>query len=475
MEWDTTGIVFHQAGTGIVRVSPSGGEPEVLVASKENELLYGPQVLPGGEWVLFTSASSATPSAVAIDTWDRAQVVVQSLKSGERRTVLSAGSDARYVPSGHLVYAVQGTVFAVPFDLQRLVVTGGPVPVIEGVRRSTSENPSAVTQFQVADNGMLAYIPGPTSASASQLSIGLFDRSGGFEPFKIPPGPYSTPRVSPDGRRIAFGTDDGKAAALWVYEVSGVSAMRRLTFDGQGRNRYPIWSSNSQRVAFQSDREGDLGIFWQRADGDGAAERLTRPEAGRAHIPEAWSPDGGHVLFSEVANLVATVQVLSLKERTTTRLDATETSVATLPGAVFSPDGRWVAYASRQGRTRSAVYVQPFPPTGAKYQISSDADDGHHPMWSPDGNELLFNPGPGPSLFVTRIPRQATFTFAEGPPIVSTLRKAAPGYARPYDLTRDGRLLGLVDTSQTQPGAPAPQIQIVLGWFEELKAKSVAN
>ena len=474
MEWDAYGIVFYQAGTGIVRISPSGGEPEVLVAPNENELIYGPQLLPGGEWVLFTSVTRATPSAVAIDTWDNAQVVVQSLKSRDRKTVLSAASDARFLPTGHLVYAVQGTVFAVPFDLQRLAATGGPVPVIEGVRRATTENPSAVTQFHVSNTGTLVYIPGPTSAPASRLSIGLFDRKGGFEAFKIQPGPYSTPRVSPDGRRIAFGTDDGKAAAIWVYEVSGASAMRRLTFDGQGRNRYPIWSDDSQRVAFQSDREGDLGIFWQRADGDGAAERLTRAEAGRAHIPETWSPHGTNVLFSELSGLIASVQVLSLKDRTVSRFNA-ESSVAAVPGTVFSPDGRWVAYASRQGRTRSAVYVQPFPPTGAKYQLSSDADDGHHPVWSPDGSELLFNPGPGRSLFVTRIGRQASFSYAEAPPIVSPVRKAAPGYPRPYDMTRDGRLLGLIDASEAQAGASVPQIQIVLGWFEELRAKSGAN
>jgi eukaryotic-like serine/threonine-protein kinase len=474
MTWDANGIVFIQAGTGVVRVPPSGGEPEVLVKANENELLYGPQVLPGGEWVLFTRLARATPAPAAIEAWDNAQIVVQAQKAGERKTILSAASDARFLPSGHLVYAVQGTVFAVPFDPQRLVATGGPVPVIEGVRRTTTETASAVTQFHVSDTGTLAYIPGSSAASAARLSIGLFDRTGGFEPFQIQPGPYSTPRMSPDGRRIAFATDDGKAAAIWVYEVSGASAMRRLTFTGQGRSRYPIWSSDSQRVAFQSDREGDLGIFWQRADGDGAAERLTRAEAGRAHIPETWSPDGAHLLFSELSSLVAGVQVLSLKDRTVTGFDA-ESSSAAVPGPVFSPDGRWVAYASRSGRTRSAVYVQPFPPTGAKYQLSRDADDGHHPVWSPDGGELLFNPGPGPSLFVTRIGRQASFSFAEAPPIASTIRKAAPGYPPPYDMTRDGRLLGLIDASEAQAGASAPQIQIVLGWFEELTAKSGAN
>ncbi len=135
MTWDAGGIVFGQASKGIMRVSANGGQPEVLVSVKDGEVMYGPQVLPGGEWVLFTIATGATASATA-DTWDKAQIVVQSLKSSERKTLVSGGSDGRYLPTGHLVYALGGVLFAVPFDLPRLAVTGGPVPIVEGVRRS---------------------------------------------------------------------------------------------------------------------------------------------------------------------------------------------------------------------------------------------------------------------------------------------------------------------------------------------------
>ena len=116
---------------GIMRVPANGGQPEVLVSVKDGELMYGPQVLPGGEWLLFTLATAATA-----DGWDKAQIVVQSLKTSERKTLVSGGSDGRYVPTGHIVYALGGVLFAVPFDLPRLAVTGGPVPVVEGVKRS---------------------------------------------------------------------------------------------------------------------------------------------------------------------------------------------------------------------------------------------------------------------------------------------------------------------------------------------------
>lgn len=165
--------------------------------------------------------------------------------------------------------------------------------------------------------------------------------------------------------------------------------------------------------------------------------------------------------------------VLSLKDRKAARFDAVESPATTLTGAVFSPDGRRVAYASREGRTSSAVYVQPFPATGARYQISKNADDGHHPVWSPDGAELVFNPAPGPVLNAIRVTTRPSFTSGDATPVTIPFLKSAPSVERPYDISRDGqRFLGLIDAAQTQAGAPAaPQIQVVINWFEELKAK----
>jgi Tol biopolymer transport system component len=283
--------------------------------------------------------------------------------------------------------------------------------------------------------------------------------------------------MSPDGKRIAFGSDDGKDASIWIYELSGTSSMRRLTFEGQGHNRFPAWSADGQRVAFQSDRERDLGIFWQRADGAGPAERLTKADEGASHIPESSALDGERLLYNVGKDGTTSLWVFSLKDRKASRFDAVESPATTLTGAVFSPDGRWVAYASREGRASSAVYVQPFPPTGAKYQVSKDADLGHHPMWSPDGAELLFQSGPGTPLNVVRVTTQPTFTFGEAMPVPHPFQAAPGTLERPFDISRDGQhFLGLVDASQTPSGMPAtPQIQVVLNWFEELKARVPAR
>jgi Tol biopolymer transport system component len=225
-------------------------------------------------------------------------------------------------------------------------------------------------------------------------------------------------------------------------------------------------------VAFQSDREGDPGIFWQRADGAGTAERLTKADEGASHIPESWAPDGEHFLYNAGKGGATSLWVFSLKDRKAARFDAVESPASTLTGAVFSPDSRWVAYASQEGRASSAVYVQPFPPTGAKYQISKNADAGHHPMWSPDGAELSFSPGPN-RLDAVRVTTHPSFTFGEAIPVLRPFQGAAPTYERPYDISRDGQhFIGLIDAAQMQSAAPVtPPIQVVVNWFEELKAR----
>ena len=458
MNWDSGGIVFGQA-KGIMRVSENGGQPEVLVSVKDGEVMYGPQVLPGGEWLLFTLATAATA-----DGWDKAQIVVQSLKSSERKTLVSGGSDGRYLPTGHLVYALGGVLFAVPFDLPRLAVTGGPVPIVEGVKRSSGS--SGTAHFSVSSTGSLVFVPGPASTPSAVSDLALVDRNGAVQPLKLPPGAYEYPRLSPDGKRIAVGSDDGKDAIVWIYDVTASSA-RRLTL--RGRNRVPVWSADGERVAFQSDREGDLGLFWQRADGTTAAERLTKPDKDTAHVAESWSRDGKTLLFSVAKGSSYTVAALSLTDKKVRPVGGIQSSFP--PSATFSPDGRWVAYSA------PGLFVQPFPTTGATYPISKG--NGFHPMWSPDGKELFYFTGGGNSQFmVVSVTTRPTFTFGNA---VSVPRPFAPfsqGFERNNDITLDGkRFLGVVLAGQnTVSGAPAaPQIQVVLNWFEELKARVPTN
>ena len=467
MSWDDDAIVFGQGTKGVMRVSANGGAPEVLVKAKDGEVMHGPQLLPGRQAVLFTLATSEAGT----DRWDKANIVVQSLTTGERRTLIQGGSDARYVPTGHLLFAISGTVFGVPFDVRRLEVKGGPVPLIAGVKRASGALGAPVTgaaNFSVSRTGSLVYIPGPVSASMDQLDIVLADGAS-VKRLKLPPAPYSAPRASPDGQRIAFGTDDGTntSASVWVYDLSEATTLKRLTF--AGHNRFPIWTADGKRVVFQSDREGDLGIFATSADGGGTVERLTKAEPGTAHVPESWSPTGDVFAFSIVAESSQSLWTWSAKSRKATPVDGVRSS--TPIGAAFSPDGRWIAYTSTEQR-RATVYVRPFPTTDAKYQLfTKDTDQPHHPAWSPSGNAIFYAPGPR-GLESVGVTTKPTFAFGNPVAVPRTFNTGAPSVRRLYDVTPDGKFVGLMPAGQTDSsGATAQTIQIVLNWFEELKAR----
>lgn len=215
MSWGSNNeIVFGQGNKGIMRVSANGGKPETIVTVKSNELAHGPQILPGGRAVLFTLAP-----ANGADRWEKAKVVVQTIQTGARKTLIEGGTDARYVATGHIIYALNGTLLAVPFDAKRLDVTGGSVPIVEDVRAADA-NATGTAQFGYSETGSLIYIPG-TATTINQSALSLVDRNGSAKPVGIPPGPYSTPRISPNGKQLAFGTDDGKEAIVRLpFELS---------------------------------------------------------------------------------------------------------------------------------------------------------------------------------------------------------------------------------------------------------------
>jgi serine/threonine-protein kinase len=455
MSWDVSGITWGEGSRGIMHVAAEGGKPERLASVKDGELAHGPQILPGGRALLFTVATGTTT-----DRWDKAQIVVQSLKTGERKTVIQGGSDARYLPTGHLVYAIGGTLFAVRFDLSRLEVAGTPTPVLEGVRRSLA-GVTGSAQFSVSDTGSLFYIPGPATTSAT-TELGVIDRTGAVQGLKFPPGSYEHPRVAPDGKRITFATDDGKEAIIWVYDLDGAAAMRRLTFGG--RNRFPIWSGDGKRIAFQSDRDGDLALFWQAADGASGAERLTTPEPGTTHVPQSWSPKADVFAFDVLqGSSGVSLWTSSPVDKKMTRVDGVQSTALT--NAVFSPDGKWLAWTTYESRA-SGVFVQPFPSTGVRYQIN---ERGIYPLWSRDGGTLFFTP-PGQLQSVT-ITTQPSFVSGNPTSLPRGFLVTGTGTPRTYDILPDGRFIGLIDSAATAQANVAPSQVLVLNWFEELKQR----
>jgi len=472
MSWDERGILYAAGGLGeggIFRESPNGGPPEQLIRVDGEHLAYAPQLLPDGDTLLFTLVSS--PRGRVVD-YDEAQVVTQSLTSGERSTLVEGASDGRYVRSGHLVFAVSGSLFAVGFDPATHQVAGDRVPILAGVRRGSSLIGTA--QFAVSDTGVLVYIPGPLDARAAPRVVSISDRGGSTMTLKLPPARYAHPRVSPDGRSLAVAIDEGGDTDISIYDLTATSAIRRLTI--QGRNQHPIWFPDSARVAFQSNREGDDGIFWQRADGQGAVERLTTAPKDAAHVPESFSPDGKYLLFSEQKGRIHTLFVLSLADKTVAPFGGVAST--TSPEAVFSPDGRWVAYASgAEGglySPESGIFVQPFPATGARFQVPKVRID-YHPAWSPDGKSLYFvNASPRP-LSVVEVRTEPSVSFGAPMEVPSSIPRPGllNGSRRGYDILPDGRILTVSPARQQEStdGVLQKDIDVVVNWFEELKQR----
>jgi eukaryotic-like serine/threonine-protein kinase len=493
LSWDQSGLVFGVLTRGVWRCAPSGGAPQQLATVNSDEQAHGPHILPNGTALLFTVAKAeGGPSR-----WDRAQIVWQSLTTGERKTVISGGSDGRHLPTGHLLYAVGGTILAAPFDAQRGVVLGDAVPVVEGVRRSLGGT-VGTAHLVTSATGVLAYMPGSANAATNQ-SIAIADRTGNARPLPLLAGPYVGVRASRAGTTLAIASDDGSQAHVWIAHTGTDSAARRLTFDG--RNRSPVPSPDGTRVAYQSDREGDQAIFIRRTDGTGAVDRMTKPAAGESHVPESWSPDGKYLSYSAGKPGGFGLWVLTVGDKKAIRLGDIESR--SVLGSSFSPDGRWIAYylspstgqfleTSRPtnevgqlairplndvGQVSSdvGVFIQPFPPTGARYQVPKHQID-FHPVWSPDGKSLFFTPSANSGrLDVIAIATQPTVTFGTVeslPARVTADRIAAEG--RAWDILPDGRFVGIVPQSSTSGFDAAgtdTQIRFVLNWFEELKQR----
>jgi len=466
MSWSDDGIVFGEFERGVVRVSATGGKPETIVPARPGDLLYGPQLLPGGQQVLMTFARASGN----FDRWDKAQIVVASLTTGDHKVVVDGGADARYLPTGHLVYAIGGVEFAARFDLSRLQVVGQAVPVLEGIARAVPTAATGAAHFAVSRTGTLVFVPGPASPSIGAFDIALIDRRGIVKPLNLPRAAYSTPRVSPDGSRIAFVADSGQEAFVAVYDLTGATALRRLTLGGT--NRFPIWTADSKRVVYQSDRDGDLGMFWQPADGTGTAERLTKPNAGESHFPEAWSAASNTLFFSVVKGSENTLWTLSMPEGKIAPFDAVR-SIAVPINAALSPDGLWLAYQTDHTR-RTTVYVQPVPPTGSVFQLfPRGADQPHEPVWSPDGKELFYNPRAGGFESVP-VSTQPEFGFGNPASLPRPFQLDPPQARRSYDVTPGGMFVGVIIPGGTN--APAgSEIEVVVNWFDELNHRVSAQ
>jgi WD40 repeat protein len=391
------------------------------------------------------------------------------MKAASRHVVVNAGADPRYLPTGHIVYAIGGILFAQPFDVTRRETVGSPVAVVEGVNRATAFS-DGNSQFWVSDGGTLIYQPGVATTRTLINGIVVGDRQGRMQALKLPDSAdsaYESPRVSPDGNEVAYVIDDGQQANIWIAPLSGATEPRKLTFEG--RNRFPVWSPDGTRIAFQSNREGGgLAIYSQRTE-SGRAERLTAPDVNVEHMPESWTRAGDLLSYSAVAEEGASLWVMSVGDRKATQIPNI-TSQSPLNSS-FSPDGQWLVYGARRLQGGANIFVQSIPPRDQPFQLT-DGIPAHHPIWSPDGTEIFFFSGTSPLLAIS-LSTKPTFSWRAAVPAAGgfpPMTTVASGHN--YDIARDAKRFVFIGYPN-QDGGVNPrneqQLNVVLNWFDALK------
>ena len=455
-------IVFGvNAPGGLWQVPAAGGEPRFLTETEGNTYHVFPDVLPDGAGVIFVVSTNGT---TATDD----QIAVLDLATGEHRVIIEAGSSPRYAStgssgsSGHIVYAVGNTLRAVTFDLERLVVTGDPVPVVEGVMTKAD----GAANFSLSETGSLVYVTG-SAAEGTPRSFVWVDRDGREEALPLPPRPYQNPRLSPDGTRLAVGVPDaGGVVALWVYDVISAAGLRLTQ---EGATNTPVWTFDG-RVAFTSDaRGGPFQIHTVMTDGSAAApQHLLATEGIFGDYPTSVTPDGMHLIFTRV--LTGTHrEIFQLSLQGDPTVEPLLQGEFSRGNAEVSPDGRWLVYRSDQSG-QMEVYVTPYPGPGATVPVSIGG--GTSVTWSPDGSELIYRLDD--RMMVVSVDGDGGVPRI-GPPteLFSGAYVAADaGTSRQYHVAPDGRFLMLKDvTSQGAEDALGPQVVLVQNWFEELRER----
>jgi Tol biopolymer transport system component len=474
LNWENDGTLIYGQPDGIWRVSENGGTPERIVETDPPEQVYGPQLLPGGEWLLFTLAGM--PGA---NRWNQADIVVQSLTTGERRVLRSGGHDARYLPTGHITYVFENVLFASTFDVETLTLGDERVSMIQGIQ--TASPPFGGSGFYaISTNGTLVFVPGTAGPAPTILQKRLVwvDREGNVEPLPLRPDNYTMARISPDGTKVAVVVGSVLPASdpppdIYAFDLE-TENLTQLTFEPLGDDD-PVWSRDGSRIFYRSYREAGSAAVYSIPSEGGAPALVATSTVAQNPAPWAISPDDKTLLLIDALSLedinLATLDIGN-SDKLAPLLDLAENLVE----PSLSPNGEWLTYYQfTEGTAADAeVNIRPFPDVR---QQRRPVGPGIHPVFSADGSEIFFFDRAGLSV--------ASVQYA--PFRVGTPQKlfrgqywygvASPdgalGRAWDVDPSNDRFLMiTLPDATGGEAGEPSSiQINVVLNWFEELKER----
>ncbi len=460
--WGSAGVIAF-ANAGLWTVPDSGGKPVMLV-ERTQATVVSPTMLPNGQTVLFTERPSIS--------WEEAHVDSIQLATKQRETLLTNAADARYSPTGHLVFIRNAALLAVAFDAASGKTSGSPVPLLAGVMQATNagngNDETGMGQFAVSGSGTLLYASGgiyPTPAA----SLVRVDRKGKETKLADIQGALFGVRISPDGSRVAaLKTQNGtRASDLWAYELpSGTPT--RLTSSGDAS--WPLFSPDGKSITYLQGGSNP-GIYSLPIDGSATPGRIMEPAKGATGLsPASWSPDGKWLAYLQGVGNVYQLFVRPMPARGEPKQFAASTF--NLTHAEFSPDGRWMAYVSNESGV-GEVYVQAFPGPGVKHRISTSG--GTQPAWSRNGRELFYlqqmgiAPNSTSAMIAVEISNAGGFR-AGAPHVLFDGPYTGSTPLRSYDVTSDGQFIMV-----RQDGPPSDQrvtqLNVVLGWGEELRRR----
>jgi len=461
-------IVFAPANSGGLKVIPeAGGQPQdftTLNASNDEYSHRLPHFLPGANGVLFTVLRFTATAP----NWKRAQIWVTSAKTGERKLLIEDGVDARYDSNGHLVFARQGKLWAVGFDLKNLAVTGKEVPVLDGITHAEYSGGgvqvTGAAQFSLSDNGSIFYAPGSIEPPYP-MELVWVDRTGKAVPAATKPlSVFNFARISPVGRRIIF-NEYYVNKDLWMFDPATETLDRETT---QGQNFNPVFSPDGSRIAFRSDRTGPNAIYMQDLSNTNVIQLTT---GGPFDNTGSWTPNGKELAFTrrDPQTGQGDIYVVSVDQPSNVRQILKDQFNKLSPE--FSPDGRWLAYCSNKSNpNRYELYVMAYP--GAQ-SVPVSTDGAREPAWSRDGKELFYRSGQGGQKMMSVRFKVEGAEFLPEKPVALFEGEFTGAIPRSYDVASDGRFLMIRSTAGGEnkwlKTVFPSTLRIVLNWTDELQ------